>query len=137
MKPVQTMRLQVNAPEEVVLEASASRIVAEAENGSFCLRPRHRDFAASLVPGLLEYADEVGAERFLAVDEGLLVKSGEAVMVSVRRAICGDDLEGLQEIVEKQFAMLDERERAARSAVARLEADFARRFLTLSERDHV
>ncbi len=131
------MRLQISAPDRIVLEGPALRIVAEAENGSFCLLPRHRDFAAALVPGLFEYTPDDEEERYLAIDEGLLVKSGADVFVSTRHAIVGDDLESLKRVVEEEFATLDERERAARAAVARLEADFARRFMKLSEHDHV
>jgi F-type H+-transporting ATPase subunit epsilon len=34
--------------------------------------------------------------------------------------------------VQRQFMVLDEKERVVRSAVARLEADFLRRFMELS-----
>jgi len=131
------MRLQISAPDRIVLDGPALRIVAEAENGSFCLLPRHRDFAAALVPGLFEYTPDDEGERYLAVDEGLLVKSGADVFVSTRHAVVGEDLESLKRVVEEEFAALDERERAARAAVARLEADFARRFMKLSEHEHV
>ncbi len=131
------MRLQISAPDRIVLDGPALRIVAEAENGSFCLLPRHRDFAAALVPGLFEYTPDDAGERYLAVDEGLLVKSGADVFVSTRHAVVGDDLESLKRVVEEEFAALDERARAARAAVARLEADFARRFMKLSEHEHV
>ena len=37
-------------------------------------------------------------------------------------------------LVRERFEMLDDRERTARSAVAKLESDFVRRFLLLEER---
>jgi F-type H+-transporting ATPase subunit epsilon len=30
-------------------------VIAEAQNGSFCLLPHHIDFVAALAPGLLAY----------------------------------------------------------------------------------
>lgn len=132
-----TMRLRVTATSGFQLDRVAVRVVAEGENGAFCLQPRHRDFATALTPGLLEFTTDADEDQFLAVDEGVLVKSGFDVMVCTRHAVCGDDLSTLQQVVEENFAVLDDRERAARSAVARLEADFARRFLMLRERDHV
>jgi F-type H+-transporting ATPase subunit epsilon len=39
----------------------------------------------------------------------------------------------LKGTVENQFTMLDEREKEARSAIAKFEADFARRFLELEK----
>jgi hypothetical protein len=47
------MKLTILLPGEVFLEAEAAKVIAEAGNGSFCLLPRHVDFVAALVPGLL------------------------------------------------------------------------------------
>jgi F-type H+-transporting ATPase subunit epsilon len=125
------MRLKVLLPSEVLLDAAVTKVIAEAENGAFCLLPRHIDFVAALVPGLLSYETEDGGEEFLAVDEGILVKCGAQVLVSTRQAVRGPDLGGLQQAIDEQFRAVDEQERKARAAVARLEADLVRRFLEL------
>lgn len=123
------MNLKVLLPNEVLLDADVVKIIAEAQNGHFCLLPRHVDFVAALVPGLLSYEDADGQERFLAIDEGLLVKCGPEVLVSTRMAAEGGDLGELRTVVEEQFEVLDERERLARSAAARLDAGLVRRFM--------
>lgn len=123
------LRLKVLLPHEVFLDCRAGKIVAEAENGHFCLLPRHIDFVAALVPGLMAYEDEHGRENFIAIDEATLVKCGPEVFVSTRAAVRGGDLGQLQSIVEEQFKVLDERERQARLATARLEAGLVRRFM--------
>lgn len=133
MSTTAAMRLEVVAASGVRLEERVVRIVAEAENGSFCLLPRHRDFATSLVPGIIEFTSDQDRDHFLAVDEGVLVKAGPVVSVGTRHAVLGDDLSALEQVVEEQFARLDDREKLAREAVAQLEADFARRFLSLRE----
>ncbi|MBF2014661.1 MAG: F0F1 ATP synthase subunit epsilon [Rivularia sp. T60_A2020_040] len=94
-----------------------------------CLLPNHVDFVAGLVPGLLFFESEQGEELFLAVDEGILVKCGSEVLVSVRNAVRGTDLETLKNTVEQEFLFLDEREQMTRSALAKLEASFIRSFL--------
>jgi F-type H+-transporting ATPase subunit epsilon len=128
------MRLAVLTPTDVLLEADVAQVTAEAENGSFSLLPRHVDFVAALVPGLLAWVDVAGGEtRWLAVDEGILVKCGDDVLVSVRRAVRGPDLEALHRTVAEQFRRIDEHERTARSALARLEAAAIRRFAQLDE----
>lgn len=137
MSACKPLRMHVIATTGFRLDATVSRIVAEAENGSFCLLPRHRDFAAAIVPGVLEYVTDDGAERYLAVDEGLLTKADTDVFVCSRHAVASDDLSLLERVVAEEFAVLDARERAARTAVARLEADFARQFLSLREERHV
>jgi len=128
------MRLRVLVPTEAVVDEDARKVVAEAENGYFALLPRHVDFVAALVPGLLLFEDATGAEGLVAVDEGVLVKRGREVTVSTRKAVRGSDLETLRETVEREFVEVDEYERVARSALARLEAGAIRRFLELRQK---
>jgi F-type H+-transporting ATPase subunit epsilon len=125
------MILKVLLPKQVLLEAEVDKVVAEGQNGSFCLRPRHIDFVSALVPGLLQYETTDGEEMFLAIDEGVLVKCGPEVLVSTRHAAQSADLGQLQTLIHEQFTELDERERQTRSALAKIEADFVRRFLEL------
>jgi len=123
------MHLKILLPSEVLLDTEAFKVGAEALNGGFTLLPRHIDFATVLVPGILSYESEAGKPRYLAVDQGVLVKYGSEVLVSVRNAVRGGELGELEEIVRKKFAKLDDKEKVARSAMARIEAGFVRRFL--------
>ena len=128
------MRLTVLLPTEILVDEEVAKVVAEAQNGSFCLLPRHIDFVAALVPGLLSFVKTAdGAEEFLAVDEGLLVKCGPQVLVSTRQAVRGGELGLLRETVEKTFKVLTDQEKRARTALANLEANLIRRFLKLEE----
>ena len=127
------MRLRVLIPPRVMLDEEVTKVVAEAENGNFCLLPRHADFLAALVPGLLSYTRPDGQEVFLAVDEGLLVKEGAFVSVSTQQAIAGGDLSTLRRRVQEEFVMLSERQRVYQSAAASLEATFLRGFLELTD----
>lgn len=127
------MRLQVLTPTQVLLDCQVIGLVAEGENGHFGIRPRHIDFISALVPGLLYFIPAPEDEgQYLAVDRGILVKQAADVLVSVRDAVIGGELAGLLETVHNRFMLLDEKERGVRSAVARLEADFLRRFMELS-----
>ena len=123
------MNLKVLLPNEVFMNREVTKVTAEAQNGYFCLLSRHVDFVAALVPGLLSFEDENGREQFLAIDEGALVKCGPEVLVSTRSAAASGDLGRLRHIIEEQFKVLDQRERLARSATARLEAGLVRRFM--------
>lgn len=127
------MKLKVLLPAEVMVEEEVTKITAEGENGFFCLKPRHVDFVSSLVPGLLSYENTAGEEKFMAVGEGVLVKSGTEVLVSATHAAAGPDLGTLKETVERQFSILDDREKSSRTAVAKLEANFVRKFLELGK----
>jgi F-type H+-transporting ATPase subunit epsilon len=123
------MNLKVLLPFQVFAEQTGvTRIVAETREGSFGLLPHRLDCVAALVPGILIYQAESGGEVLVAVDEGVLVKTGADVLVSVRRAIGGTDLGQLHAAVEKEFLTLDEDEQSVRTAVAKLETGFVRRF---------
>jgi F-type H+-transporting ATPase subunit epsilon len=83
---------------------------------------------AALAPGILVFETEAEGEVCMAVDEGVLVKTGDDVLVSVRNAIGGMDLDKLHEAVEREFRNLDEQEKSVRSVLAKLESGFVRRF---------
>jgi F-type H+-transporting ATPase subunit epsilon len=128
------MKLTVLLPTGILVDQEVTKVTAEAENGSFCLLPRHIDFLAALVPGLLSFENEAGEEEFLAVDEGILVKCGSEVTISTRNAVRGVPLGQLREAVEKRFRVLDEREQQARAVLAKLEADLVVRFVRMGEK---
>jgi len=130
--PTSLMHLKVLLPFQIFAEKTeVSRIVAETSEGSFGLLPHRLDCVAALVPGILIYQTESAGEVFVAVDEGVLVKTGLDVLVSVRRATGGKDLGQLHAVVEKEFLTLDETEQGVRQATAKLETGFLRRFANL------
>ena len=122
------MNLKVLLPFRIFAEKTGvSRIVAETREGSFGLLPRRLDCVAALAPGILIYENETEGEVYVAVDEGVLIKTGPEVLVSVRNAIAGTDLRRLREAVEREFLNLDEREEMVRSVLAKMESGFIRR----------
>ena len=125
------MTLKVLLPFQIFADKTGVlRIVAETHAGSFGLLPHRLDCVAALAPGILTYETEADGEVFVAVDEGVLVKTGADVLVSVRRALRGKDLGQLREVVIKEFLTLDEHEQSARTAMAKLETGFLRQFAT-------
>jgi len=127
------MRLKILLPFKVFAEKSdVLRIIAEARSGSFGLLPNRLDCAAALVPGILTYATEAEGEVNLAVDAGVLVKTGSEVLVSVRNAIGNMELGELHQAIEREFLNLDEQEQTVRSVLAKLESGFISRFATLN-----
>jgi F-type H+-transporting ATPase subunit epsilon len=122
------MNLKVLLPFQIFAEKTGvSRIVAESNEGSFGLLPHRLDCVAALVPGILIYETKEDGEVCVAVDEGVLVKAGTDVLVSVRRAVAGTDLAQLHEAVKRDFLTLDEGQQSIRSVLAKMESDFIRR----------
>ncbi|HPF13147.1 MAG: F0F1 ATP synthase subunit epsilon [Planctomycetes bacterium] len=126
------MELRILLPSSVLLEEmDVQAIVAETSAGSYGLLPHRLDCATSLVPGILTYSTQAKGEVFVAVDMGVMVKTGDKVLVSVRRALVGSDLGQLRKAVESQFLTTDETETTLRKLMAKLETGFLRRFVAL------
>jgi len=126
------MHLKVLLPFGVFAEhADVARIVVETRAGSCGLLPRRLDCVAALVPGILTYQCEAQPEVYVAVDEGVLVKSGQEVLISVRRAMGGTDLGQLRAAMAREFLELDAQERGLRSSLAKIESSVISRLVAL------
>ena len=126
--PPTLMHLKILLPFGIFSEKTGVlRIVAETRDSSFGLLPHRLDCVAAIAPGILIYESKVEGEVYVAVDEGVLVKAGLDVLVSVRNAISGTDLGQLREAVEREFMHLNEREQSVRSVIAKMESGFIRR----------
>ena len=128
------MNLKVLLPFRIFTEkAAVLRLSAETRDGSFGLLPHRLDCVAALVPGILSYETESDGEVFIAVDEGVLVKTGDEVLVSVRRALAGNDLGQLRTAIEQTYLQLDDEARNVRTVMAKLETGFLQRFASFKD----
>jgi len=127
--PTAVMNLKILLPFKIFAEKTGVlRIVAGTQDGSsFGLLPHRLDCMAALAPGILIYETEEEGEVYVAVDEGVLVKTGADVLVSVRNAIGGMELGALREAVEREFVNLDEQEKSVRTVLAKLESGLIHR----------
>jgi len=116
------MNLRILLPFGVFAEkADVSRVIAETSDGSYGLLPNRLDCVAALVPGILSYEAKGCGTVYVGIDQGVLVKTGGQVTVSVRRAVGGSNLGQIKDAVERDFLKLDEQERNVRTAVAKME----------------
>ena len=123
------MDLKILLPFRVFTEKTdILSIVAETPQGAFGLLPHRLDCITALSPGILAYTT-ASEETYVAVDEGVLVKMGSEVTVSVRHAIGGADLGKLRGAVEREFLQLDEEQKSVRAVLAKLESGFIARFI--------
>ena len=118
------MNLKILLPFQVlVAKTGVSRIVAQTREGSIGLLPHRLDCVAALSPAILVYETDADGEVFLAVDQGVLVKTGLDVLVSVRRALGGAGLGQLRAAVAREFLTLDAQEQSRRFVQAKMEGD--------------
>ncbi len=123
------MHLRILLPSEVFADKpDVVRITANTSAGSLGILEHRLDCVAALVPGILIYETKQDGLVYLALDEGVLVKTGADVLVSVRQAIGGEDLGKLRDAVKSTFLVLDKEERSVREAVTKMEVGFIGRF---------
>lgn len=123
-----SMRLKILLPFEIFFDKNkVVRIIAETENGSFGILPRRLDCVAALAPGILTFESEAEGETFVAIDEGVLLKVGSEVIVSVRSAVSGTDLSKLRQLVEEEFIQVSEQQVSVKSVLTKMESGFITR----------
>jgi F-type H+-transporting ATPase subunit epsilon len=123
-----TMTLRILLPQGAFCEkADVARIVAETQQGSFGILPHRQDCVAALQPGIFLHQTVGGTEVYTAIDEGILIKTGTEVTVSVRRAIGGSNLADLRAHVHQEFLTLSDEQQSMLTAMAKLEAGLLRR----------
>ncbi|HWQ89010.1 MAG TPA: F0F1 ATP synthase subunit epsilon [Desulfitobacteriaceae bacterium] len=124
------MTLKIVLPYQIfAVKTGVTRIVAETGSGSFGIWPQRLDCVAALEPGILTYENDTEGEAFIAVDTGILVKTGFNILVSVRNASGGVTLEQLHEAVEREFVELNEREKNIHTTLKKMESNFINRLV--------
>ncbi len=123
------MRLRVLLPTGVLVDEEVTKVALEAPDGALALLERHADLVTAVAPGIVTFDRTGGREGFAAVGEGVLAKVGPEVLLSTRKGVRADELGDLRETIRERFETLDERERSARTALAKIEATFVHRFI--------
>ena len=122
------MHLKILLPFQVFLdETKVASLTVESSGGSLGLLPHRLDCTAALSPGILIYKNESGQEFYIATDNGVLVKTGFEVFISVRKAILGLNLGELQKAVKETFLKETTEELKMRNAMVAMESHFIRR----------
>jgi F-type H+-transporting ATPase subunit epsilon len=126
------MHLRVLLPYGIFADQDGvARIVAETRDGSCGLLPRRLDCVAALVPGILVYQCDSQPETYVAVDEGMLIKTGREVLIAVRRAVGGTDLGQLRSAVAREFLQRDAEQKSLRSSLLKIESSLMSRLAAL------
>jgi F-type H+-transporting ATPase subunit epsilon len=121
------MNLKILVPSRIFAdEHGVAKVVVETTAGSMGLLPHRRDCAAAVAPGILSYEGAGGATVYLALDAGVMVKTGDAVVISVRRAVGGAGLADLEAAVKRDFLRVGAQERAMQNAMVKLEGGLIR-----------
>jgi F-type H+-transporting ATPase subunit epsilon len=126
------VNLKILVPSRVLTQnKEVTRLVVETSQGSWGILPHRLDCVAALVPGILTFEAQNEGVFYVAVDFGVLLKTGADVHISVRRAVLGKELGRLRETVEHEYAVLNQTELEVRQLSEELEDGFLRRMVAL------
>lgn len=126
------IHLKIIKPENILVDEEVDKVIAEGLDGSFCLKPRHIDFVSALKPGILIY-ESGEEEHYMAIDEGILVKCGCDVMVSVLNGITASNLAELDKTVRDVFYKSEELNKATEFAMKSMEAELLLHFFEINK----
>ena len=84
------------------------------------------------MPGILVYQCDSQPETYVAVDEGVLVKTGGEVLISVRRAVAGAPTSVNCALRWRgNFSQLDAEQKSLRSSLLKIESSLISRLAAL------
>ncbi len=117
------MRLLITTPMAVVIDdPDVVAVRAEDDSGSFGILRGHADFLTALTVSVVSWHRADARQRFCAVRRGVLsVTGGNEVAIATRKAMPGDDLDHLEQVILTEFREAAEAERAARTESLQLQ----------------
>ena len=115
-----SLELEIVAPDRVLVEDRIISLQATDASGRFGLRTGHEDFLTVLVPCVLRYQIEAGAEQFAAVDGGVLLLESGRISIATRDAVVSERIDQVSDAAAAMLASRREKEQAARSGFAEL-----------------
>jgi F-type H+-transporting ATPase subunit epsilon len=107
--------------------------VGEDATGSFGLLPHHARFMTTLVFGLARYRRLAGAWHYLALPGALLYFVDNALFLSTRHYVCGEDYQHIAQAVQAQLMQEETALAAMRHSLRHLEEALLQRLWHVPE----
>ncbi len=108
------------------MDQEAEHVTAEDITGSLGIRENHATFVTALVPGIVRVRLGGMAEKYVAVNGGLMLVDSNVVEIVARQAVAGDDLVNLEQNVVSGFEEEVQADKANRAAFEKLRVSFLR-----------
>ncbi len=123
------MKLRVLTPTEVILEEEVTHVTAEDVTGSLGIRPGHAALVTPLAVGIVIARAAAGGERYVAVNGGVMIVTGEEVEIVSRHAVASSDLAHLEGTVLEAFDKEEHDDRTNKVAFEKMRLNLMRRVL--------
>ncbi len=101
-----TIDLKIYSPIEILLDEEVQKLTFQGKEGYLTILPNHIDYVSSFESNIMSYIDRHNNQRFIALNNGILVKYSNKVRLTAYKAIIGNSLKDLKtkinEVVEKE-----------------------------------
>ncbi len=88
----ETLRLEIVTPQGTAFSEDVHMVTLPASEGQMGVYPQHMRFVTQMVPGEVIITRD-GADRYLAVGEGLIEVTGERVAIVTDMAVPADQID--------------------------------------------
>ncbi len=101
-----TIDLKIYSPIEILLDEEVQKLTFQGKEGYVTILPNHIDYVSSFESNIMSYIDRDNNQRFIVLNNGILVKYSNKVRLTAYKAIIGNSLKDLKtkinEVVEKE-----------------------------------
>jgi F-type H+-transporting ATPase subunit epsilon len=131
----ETLKLEIVTPGAVVYSQQVQMVTLPAVDGQIGVFPRHVPCLTRIVPGELIVRRD-GQEEFLAIGEGLVEITADAVQIVTDMAVAAKDIDEAKAEEARQRAAARLRDKISDEEVATVNASLARTLAQLRVKKH-
>ena len=120
-----TLKLEIVTPEAVIVSEDVQMVTMTAVDGQIGVLPAHVPLLTQVVPGEI-IVRTAGRDSFLAVGEGLVQITGDAVVILTDMAVPAENIDEARAEEARQRAAARLRDKISDEEVATVNASLAR-----------
>ncbi len=92
-----TIDLKIYSPIEILLDQEVKQLTFEGKEGYLTILPNHIDYVSSFDTNIMSYIDIKNNKKYIALNNGILVKYSNKVRLTAYKAVFGDTIKELKQ----------------------------------------
>lgn len=116
-----TIDLKIYSPIEMLMDEEVNQLTFEGKEGYLTILPNHIDYVSSFDTNVMSYIDTKNNKKFVALNNGILVKYSNKVRLTAYKIIFGDSIKELKEKINAMVKSEDNVEKEINKNLKQLE----------------
>ncbi len=116
-----TIDLKIYSPIEIILDEEVKQLTFEGKEGYLTILPNHIDYVSSFDTNIMYYIKNNGDKKFIALNNGILLKYSNKVRLTAYKAILGDNIKDLKNKINQAIDIEDNIEKEINKNLKQLE----------------